>query len=149
MTPSPWLAIQAIWTRGVVELDGLRFVPGDILHEYFSPLHPYNVFAVCSPAGELRGWYANVTYPTRLDLSSEPPTVTWHDLYLDVVALPNGQFVIRDEDELHEAGVDQRDPDLYAMIVAAGEAIVDRLRKHLFPFVDHEFSPSLPGFGER
>jgi hypothetical protein len=35
--PAPWVAVEAAWVRDVVEMDGLRFVPGDTLHEFFSP----------------------------------------------------------------------------------------------------------------
>src|SRR5262245_23755898 len=69
----PWVAVRAVWTRRLVELDGLRFVPGDTLIEYFSPVDLFNGFAVYAPDGGFRGWYANVTYPTRLGPATDPP----------------------------------------------------------------------------
>jgi len=132
--PAPWLAVWARWVRRPVELDGLRFEPGDTLHEFFSPRDWFNVFSVFAPGGELRGWYANVTYPTRLDRTTEPPTLSWHDLYVDVVGLPDGRLAVRDEDELAAAGVAGRDPRLAAAIAAARDELVARLRRRDFPF---------------
>jgi predicted RNA-binding protein associated with RNAse of E/G family len=130
----PWIAVRAVWAHRLVELDGLRFVPGDTLIEYFSPVDPFNGFAVYAPDGALRGWYANVTFPTHLDPATDPPTLTWHDLFLDVVALPDGAIALRDDDELAAADVAARDPSLHRMILAAREEIVARLRRGEVPF---------------
>src|SRR5262245_14561707 len=78
--PSPWVALRATWVSRQHNLDGLLFVPDDTLHEFFSPAHPFNVFSVFAPDGTLRGWYANVTYPSRLDTTTDPFTLYWHDL---------------------------------------------------------------------
>jgi predicted RNA-binding protein associated with RNAse of E/G family len=82
----------------------------------------------------LRGWYANVTYPALLDPTTDPPTLTWHDLYLDVVALPDGTTVVRDEDELADSGVATTAPDLHALILAARDELLARRHDHTFPF---------------
>jgi predicted RNA-binding protein associated with RNAse of E/G family len=132
--PPPWVAVRATWVSREHNLDGLRFVAGDRLHEFFSPAHPFNVFSVFAPDGTLRGWYANVTYPARLDPTTEPFTLTWHDLYLDVVALPDGTTVVRDEEELAEAGLATTDPDLHALILAARDELLARRRDRAFPF---------------
>lgn len=132
--PVPWVAVRATWVSRTHDLDGLLFVAGDRLHEFFSPRHPYNVFSVWTPEGTLRGWYANVTYPARIDAETEPMTLIWHDLYLDVVALPDGQTVVRDEDELAAAGLADNDRDLYARIVASKEELLRRTTNREFPF---------------
>lgn len=132
--PHPWVVVAARWTNRRVDLNGLAFVPGDTLHEYFSPVDHFNVFAVFAPYGLLRGWYANVTYPTSLDLRTDPPTLTWHDLYVDVVALPSGMAVVRDEDELLESGLAARDPALHATILATRDAVLARRAAGAFPF---------------
>ena len=142
--PAPWLAVSARWLNPRVDLDGLAFITGDTLREYFSPAHRFNAFAVFAPDGHLRGWYANVTHPTRLDFATDPPTLTWHDLYLDVVALPDGTVTVRDEDELEAAAVAAHEPALHATILAARDEILRRVARRAFPF--HE----LPGRrGER
>lgn len=132
--PAPWLAVRATWMNRLVELDGLRFETGDRLHEFFSPVDRFNAFAVFAPDGRLRGWYANVTHPTALDTRSRPPTLSWHDLYVDVVGLPDGTVAIRDEDELAAAGLGEREPALVAAIVATRDEVVGRLRRRAFPF---------------
>lgn len=129
-----WVCVAARWTNRRVDLDGLSFVTGDLLLEYFSPVEPFNVFAVYAPDGRLRGWYANVTYPAALDLATDPPILTWHDLYLDVVALPGGATTVRDEDELDESGLRSSDPALYRAIVAAKDEIVRRIPTAAVPF---------------
>lgn len=131
--PRPWLAVRAVWTHPVVVLDGLAFNPGDLLIEYFSPVAWFNVFAVHDPDGGHRGWYANVTYPTRFNPDS-PPTLTWHDLYLDVVARPGVPPVVRDEDELAASGLKLTEPTLYRRIVAARDEILTFIAEGRFPF---------------
>lgn len=132
--PRPWLALRATWVSREHNLDGLRFVPGDTLHEFFSPHHPFNLFSVFAPDGALRGWYANVTYPSRLNTSTDPFSLFWHDLYVDVVALPAGTVVVRDEDELAAAGLLDSDPALHAEILAARDEVLRRYSAREFPF---------------
>lgn len=129
-----WVVVEARWTNRRVDLDGLSFIPGDLLLEYFSPVHPFNSFAVFAPDRTLRGWYANVTYPTTIDPTTDPPTLFWHDLYLDVIALPDGTISVRDEDELEDAGLAETDPAVHRAIVAAKAEIVRRIRSGQVPF---------------
>lgn len=131
---APWVCVAARWTNRRVDLDGLSFVTGDLLLEYFSPREPFNVFAVYAPDGTLRGWYANVTYPAALDRETSPPTLFWHDLYLDVVALPGGAVTVRDEDELAESGLAVESPRLHRAIIAAKDEILGRIANRGVPF---------------
>lgn len=133
--PAPWLVLRATWVSRAYDLDGLLFLPGDRLHEFFSPIHPYNVFSVFSPEGTLRGWYANVTYPSRLDLTTTPPTLFWHDLYLDIIALPTSTNpIIRDQDELDDSGLRETNPTLYNAIIATHHDLLHLCRTREFPF---------------
>lgn len=131
---SPWICVRAEWTHGTVEVGELIFRTGDVLLEYFSPEHWFNVFALFSPEHELRGWYANVTHPTRFDVSTEPPTLSWHDLYLDLVAVPEGLAVVRDEDELEESRLGETDPELHGRIVLAIAEVAMLHETGDFPF---------------
>jgi hypothetical protein len=135
ITRHPWVLVRAEWTYQAMDIDGLTFQPGDHLYEWFSPRHPFNAFAVVAPDEQARGWYANVTFPAQLDSRQEPPQLIWHDLYLDLVALPDGTFTLRDDDELHEAGIAARDPRLYEMIVEASAELVRRFTAGRLPFV--------------
>jgi len=131
---APWVAVAATWVTRVVDLDGLTFVPGDRLVEFFSPVDPFNVFAVFTPEGDLRGWYANVTHPSWIEPVTDPPTLFWHDLYVDVVALPDGRVTVRDEDELAESGLATTDPLLHARILTTRDELLRRVTLRAFPF---------------
>ena len=133
--PGAWVIVQAFWTVREIDVAGLTFAPGDMLAEWFSPRHDFNAFAVHTASGAFRGWYANVAHPARLDLGSVPPTLSWHDLYIDVIALPDGALVICDEDELAASGLMQSDPRLYERIQRARFEILGRLERHAAPFV--------------
>jgi protein associated with RNAse G/E len=135
---APWLVVEARWVMREVDSAGLRFVPGDTLHEFFSPVHWFNVFAVFSPEGTLRGWYANVTHPTTIDFAAEPPTLAWHDLYVDVILSPDREPVVLDEDELAASGLASTDPELHARILATRDELLRLARARLFPFHEQD-----------
>lgn len=132
--PEPWIAVRARWKNKLVQQGPVTFMPGDTLHEFFSPEHPFNLFSVNSTDGELRGWYANVTYPTVVERCGDEVRLFWHDLFLDVVAVPSGEVEVLDEDELAESGLLDRDPDLHAQIIAAKDELVRRANAREFPF---------------
>jgi hypothetical protein len=133
--PPGWVLTEARWVNQAVDLDGLIFATGDRLLEAFSPLAPFNAFAVYDPdTNELRGWYANVTYPAHLAVTGKGLALTWRDLYLDVIGHPDGFISLRDEDELAASGLRQSDPHLYQAIVTTADSIVQRLKDRQFPF---------------
>jgi predicted RNA-binding protein associated with RNAse of E/G family len=138
--PHPWIAAQAKWVSRDYDLNGLLFIAGDTLHEFFSPVDWFNVFSVFSPEGELRGWYANVTYPARLDAESEPITLLWHDLYIDVIGLQDGRIAVRDEDELDQSGLQTSEPELHAKIITMRDEIVRKCAAREFPFHESALS---------
>jgi hypothetical protein len=131
-----WVGATADWVAGNFSIDGLPFTVGDRLHEYFSPEHSFNVFAIFSPSGVLRGWYANVTFPSWMDAKTDPPTLYWHDLYVDLIGLPDGSHTVRDEDELNESGLKEADPELYALILSARDELIRRFQAREYPFHD-------------
>lgn len=130
-----WLITEARWVKRNVDLDGLKFHTGDRLIEIFSAAAPFNCFAVHDPVtNALRGWYANVTHPARVEIYGELVRLVWHDLYLDVVGNPSGYLSLRDEDELADSGLEQSNPALHAAIVAAAEHVQDMMASRSFPF---------------
>ncbi len=133
-----WIEVEARWTTRSITSHGLHFATGDVLREFFSPVLPFNAFAVFSLGGDLRGWYANVAYPALLDMGSETPCLIWHDLYLDVIAFPDRSFVRADDDELEASDLARANPSLHARIVAARDELVRRLQdwQHPFAFSD-------------
>lgn len=133
-----WCVVRATWTYGAMSIDGLEFHTGDNLLEWFSPICPFNAFAVYAPNRKLRGWYANVTHPADLDgsrqVSSSELVLTWHDLFLDLIGRPDGSFIIRDRDELDASGLASSDAALYRAILSAGEELAARYRARQVPF---------------
>ncbi len=129
-----WLTVRARWVIREIETSGLRFVPGDELHEFFSPVHGFNVFSVFSPDGTLRGWYANVTHSTRIDFTADPPTLFWHDLYVDLIVLSDGARFVRDEDELAGSGLETTDPALHTVILKTRDELIRLASARAFPF---------------
>lgn len=125
--PSPWIELVAEWTVPNVEVAGLPFVPGDTIRELFSAQHPYNAFAVISPEGATRGWYGNVTYPAFFDDVDGERVLVWHDLYLDVVILPDGSVHLLDDDELEESGIPAADPEFAAAIIQARLDLIEAI----------------------
>jgi predicted RNA-binding protein associated with RNAse of E/G family len=141
--PAPWVAVRATWANREYNLDGLKFVTGDRLHEFFSPKHCFNVFSVFSPEGELRGWYANVTHPSRLDTANRPMTLSWHDLYIDVIALPDGRISVRDENELAASSLAEREPALHRQITRTRDELLSRAKTRAFPFHETEIDVAI------
>lgn len=129
-----WIEARATWTHHEVALAGLRFVPGDTILEYFSPMLPFNVFTVFAPGGRLRGWYANVTYPAFLRERGETLELIWHDLYLDLIGLPDGRHVTLDEDELDDSGLREDNHALYERIKRTQAAVTARFVAGDYPF---------------
>ena len=132
--PSPWIVIETHWTMGRHDQGLLTFENGDLLHEIFSPIHPYNAFAVYRPDGALKGWYANVTYPTFFEEDNSEAVLIWHDLFIDIVTTPAGEVAVLDEDELEEADLLTSDPDLHQHILAARDELLERFHERLAPF---------------
>jgi hypothetical protein len=107
-----------------------------VLHEIFSPIHPYNAFAVFAPTGEPKGWYANVDWPAVLEDEGDEMLLVWNDLYIDVVALPDGSVTVLDEDELEESGLAASNPEFHDRILSARDELVARFEARRPPFED-------------
>jgi hypothetical protein len=122
--PVPWVELEARWTIHEIDVSGLIFSPGDTLREFFSPVHPYNAFAVYAPDDSLRGWYGNVTYPAFVTWEDGEPVLVWRDLYLDAVILVTGETFLLDDDELAASGLPAASPDFAAAIVQAREDLL-------------------------
>ncbi len=128
IAPSPWIEVVATWGHGRVEVSGLVFLHGDTLREFFSAEHPFNAFAVFSPKGEFRGWYGNVTFPAFMDRDGDNGDIlVWHDLYLDVVILPDGTLHLLDDDELAASPLPAADPAFAAAIEQARRDLIEAI----------------------
>ncbi|QRN82268.1 DUF402 domain-containing protein [Chloroflexota bacterium] len=64
----------------------------------------YNIFAIHDKDDDrIKGWYCNVTYPAEITADR----VTYVDLALDLLAYPDGRYLILDEDEFADLELDQ------------------------------------------
>lgn len=133
--PSPWLAFETQWTMGTHDQGLLTFEDGDILHEVFSPIHPFDAFAVYRSTVAPKGWYANVTYPAFFASNSNEPVIVWNDLFIDIVATPDGNANVLDEDELEDAGLLKANPDLHRRILDARDELLTRFEDRRPPFL--------------
>ena len=132
--PGNWFAVEAPWLLPPLMVHGLSFEPGDTLVEYYAPGEGFNAFRVETPQGQTRGWYGNVTYPTRLERLGDRITLTWRDLYLDVIRLPSGKVILCDEDELAASGLAMSDPELHARIEQMAQTMLALAEACEFPF---------------
>lgn len=130
---SPWIETQAHWTMKTVDVSGLLFEPGSELREFFSPRHPFNVFGVYAPDGDFRGWYGNVTWPSRAYRDGGGLVLAWPDLVLDLVMLPNGTVVLLDDDEVEASGLPKSSPWIIDQMIAAREELRRLLENGFFP----------------
>lgn len=91
------IVLRAEFNVDLVEREWATFRRGDIFVEFYYWDRWYNVFQVSQPDGALKGWYANVGLPARLD--PDAGELSYVDLALDVWAGPDGHFVVLDQDE--------------------------------------------------
>lgn len=97
------LVLRCLWTANKpFEVEDFRLERGDVMVECYYPAERFNIFAVYSAAGDLKGWYCNIT---------EPPTLTdeeirWRDLALDLLILPDGREILLDEEEFAALALD-------------------------------------------
>lgn len=130
---SPWIEIRSVWTLDSADVSGLLFERGGELREFFSPRHPFNVFAVYDVAGAFRGWYGNVTWPARAYRDDHRLVLLWPDLILDLVLLPDGTLTLLDDDELKESGLGDTSPWLVEQMVVARDELLRLLQNGFFP----------------
>lgn len=130
VAPPGWIAVEARWVHGYVDIGSFAFQQDDVLTEYFSLDHHFNAFATYRSSGEFVAWYCNVTYPTVVTETE----IKWHDLYVDIVVLASGETLVLDEDELEQSGLRRRDPDLHARIVDTRDELLEMIRNREYPF---------------
>ncbi len=112
------IVVEAEWTRGRCDLGLLVFEDGDCFVETYYFRRWWNVYQVCSPGGELRGWYCNVARPARL----VGEDLYFDDLALDILVSASGEVSVCDEDEFAALRLDEREPEAYSQ---AREALVE------------------------
>lgn len=103
-TPSQIL-IEAYFDRSDIQAGGLLLSRGDRFLEIYFEDRWYNVFEVyAGSSNQKKGWYCNVSKPVVITERS----ISYIDLALDLVVLPDGQQAVLDEDEFLEIDLDQK-----------------------------------------
>ncbi|MEU1486125.1 DUF402 domain-containing protein [Streptomyces sp. NPDC005752] len=102
------ITVRAPWAApGVRDFGFVRFEPGDVFTEHFWRDRWYAVKEVRTGAGQLKGWYCDITRPAVLRGSE----LLVEDLDLDLWVSADGSSVLRlDEDEFEESGLAGSDP---------------------------------------
>ncbi len=90
------ILLEAYFDRHNTDLGGLLLAKGDRFLEIYYDDRWYNVFQIHDRGDDhLKGWYANIGMPARF----EDQTLSYRDLALDLLVLPDGHQVILDEEE--------------------------------------------------
>jgi predicted RNA-binding protein associated with RNAse of E/G family len=94
------ITLEAFWSGpGEPTVGRIRFVHGDRFLEHYYPGRGYAIWQIERPDGEVKAWYCNISTPVR----QENDVLTFDDLLLDVLAYPDGGYVVLDRDEFEEA----------------------------------------------
>ncbi|MFJ4900338.1 MULTISPECIES: DUF402 domain-containing protein [unclassified Streptomyces] len=111
------VTVRAPWAApGVRDFGFVRFEPGDVFTEHYWRDAWFAVKEVRTGAGELKGWYCDVTRPAVL----RDGELIVEDLDLDLWVSADRCDVLRlDEDEFEESGLAGRDPEAARAAVAA------------------------------
>ena len=112
------IVLSARWDRPPMKLEYVCLETGDRWLETFYADRWYNVFVVRAADGSLKGWYANVTHPARLDAEH----LEWDDLLLDVWMNARGETLVLDEEEF-----DALAPKLMPIEVASARGALAQL----------------------
>jgi len=112
------IALATRWVRPPLDLGYVVLEPGDRWVETFYTDRWYNVFEIHAADGRLKGWYCNVTRPTRIT----DDEVVWEDLALDVWVDPEGGTLVLDEEEFEALELSRREQ---AAALAALRALLE------------------------
>lgn len=129
------VVLRAIW-RGpgtAPVAAGITFEMGDVFYEHYDDHKPYGLWQVLTPdERRLKCWYCNVSTPAEVG----DETISFRDLLLDVLLLPDGNYQVLDRDDLDRALAEGLDPALGALAEDAVRAIVGLIESGAAPFAE-------------
>ena len=132
------ITANAEWTSPMARLGYVTLDAGDIFIETFYDNRWYNIFKITSPTKKVKGWYANVTRPTRI-LATD---VEWDDLALDVWMWPNGEMQVMDEHEFEDIKLDLSLMEQHQALTAVDE-IKQELKREWRAYANDEIAAAL------
>jgi predicted RNA-binding protein associated with RNAse of E/G family len=125
------LLVHARWERGAMDLGYVVFAPGDHFFEHYYTARWYNIFEVRSAAGDLKGWYCNITRPALF----EGAVLTSEDLELDLFVAPDRTHLLRlDLDEFEALALEVTEPEAYDAALRALHELEEMARTGVSPF---------------
>lgn len=126
-----FVLIRAIWERPNAELGYVTFETGDHFYEYFYTDRWFNIFAIYSSTGQLRGWYCNITRPAIY----RDGVIESEDLEIDLFVSPDRQTLLRlDLDEFEERDFAHSEPETYRKALAALDELEEMVHRGDAPF---------------
>jgi predicted RNA-binding protein associated with RNAse of E/G family len=126
------LVLSASWNGpGEPAVGDLRFVRGDRFLEYYFIGEPYAVWQVERPDGALKGWYCNIETLLR---DEGPGVLAFNDLLLDVLAYPDGRYLILDRDEFNDARLQGLSDHDVRLAEAGLSRVLALVSTNAFPF---------------
>ena len=129
------VVLRAVWrgpgTARVAE--GVVFELGDVFYEHYYEGSPYGLWQVLTPDEDaLKCWYCNISTPAEL----REGALTFRDLLLDVLLLPDGRQYGLDRDDLARALAEGLEPALAATAETATRDVLDLIDHRQPPFED-------------
>lgn len=122
------VVVRSVWEGVARDFAFARFEPGDVFIEHYWRARWYSIKEIRTPRGSLKGWYCDVARPVR----TEPGLVISEDLVLDLWCSPDGDAVLRlDEDEFEALGLGRTDPEASAHALEALDEL-ERLAQERF-----------------
>jgi nicotinamide-nucleotide amidase len=136
------ITLRAPWTLPARALPFVTLEPGDVFIETFYTDRWYNVFEIHGPDGALKGWYADICRPARL----EGDALSWDDLALDIWMDPDGTMQILDQEEFAQV-LCELPPTEAASARGAVPALQDALKAHWRRFANAQIAQALTARG--
>lgn len=106
--------LRAVWKGpGTVRVAAeVTFEHGDVFYEHYYDGKPYGLWQVlAADERTLKCWYCNISTPAEVSDGA----ITFRDLLLDVLLLPDGVSRVLDRDDLEHARTEGLDPALAAL----------------------------------
>ena len=93
------ITLEAFFSWGDTPVEEIVLQRGDRFVEAYFTDRWYNIFEIYAhDTGVLKAYYCNIGYPAQIT----DGTVSYRDLALDLLVMPDGQQVLLDEDEFQQ-----------------------------------------------
>lgn len=98
------LVIEAFFNRSDLPFHGITLRENDRFVEAYFDNRWYNIYEIHDREDDhLKAWYCNITRPTRIELKE----ICYDDLALDLLAFPDGGYLVLDQAEFEALGLDE------------------------------------------